>query len=59
MVTKIEIEEAIEAIKHLKFESMYTEMFLHHESMLITLMFLKKLGVNHVSLEATKKVNNK
>ena len=59
MVMKIDIEDAIEAIKHLKFESMYTEMFLHHESMLTTLLFLKKLGVNHVSVEATKKVNNK
>ena len=58
MVMKIDIEEAIEALKHLKFESMYTEMFVQHESMLITLKFLKKMKITHVSVEATKKVNN-
>ena len=58
MVMKIDIEDAIEAIKHLKFEAMYTEMFIQHESMLITLKFLQSLGINCVSIEATKKVNN-
>jgi len=52
----IEIDDAIEAIKVIKHQEPLH--MLEHESMLVTLRFLKKLGFHHVSLTEESKVRD-
>jgi hypothetical protein len=53
----IEINDALEAIKVMKHQEPTYEN--QHESMLVTLRFLKKLGFQHVSLGEERIRNNR
>ena len=55
----VSIDDAIDAVTNLQYMEPHPENQLHHESMLITLEFLRDCGFVNLSLEDTKEPNKR